>query len=217
MNKTLRFRVLTRDKFTCRYCGAAAPSVALHVDHIMPKSKGGLDHHANLITACSDCNAGKRDIILDDELMAVIASKSELPAPPQRKQRKPRVYRPMPPTRKRLPPPPIPVALGAPYLAPDVPAPMWRCSECGFINTLEGDGCSCHRGSKSREYCRDCTNELSEWEESEYESLCEECYDNAYGPCRNCRGSDREEGSEYCEECNAELSSEERVAAGGYA
>lgn len=40
----LRFEVLARDNFTCRYCGASPqkdPSVTLHIDHIIPWSKGG--------------------------------------------------------------------------------------------------------------------------------------------------------------------------------
>lgn len=57
----LRWQVLKRDQFTCRYCGASAPDVKLEVDHITPKSKGGLDHISNLTTACEECNRGKSD------------------------------------------------------------------------------------------------------------------------------------------------------------
>lgn len=54
-----RFRILNRDGFTCRYCGQAAPSVVLHVDHITPVCNGGDDDDDNLVAACEDCNAGK--------------------------------------------------------------------------------------------------------------------------------------------------------------
>ncbi len=37
-----RFDILRRDKFTCQYCGRSAPDVELHVDHIIPRAKGGL-------------------------------------------------------------------------------------------------------------------------------------------------------------------------------
>lgn len=50
-----------RDDFQCRYCGVTGDDKLLEVDHIIPKSKGGLDDEENLVTACFDCNRGKRD------------------------------------------------------------------------------------------------------------------------------------------------------------
>lgn len=61
MNARQRFDVLARDSFKCRYCGRAAPEVVLHVDHVIPLALGGADSEANLVTACFDCNEGKRD------------------------------------------------------------------------------------------------------------------------------------------------------------
>lgn len=55
----LRFEVLRRDGFACRYCGATGDDAALEVDHIEPRSKGGSDDIDNLITACFACNRGK--------------------------------------------------------------------------------------------------------------------------------------------------------------
>jgi hypothetical protein len=55
----VRFQVLQRDGFTCRYCGRRPPEVKLHVDHIVPRAKGGSDHHDNLQAACDTCNRGK--------------------------------------------------------------------------------------------------------------------------------------------------------------
>ena len=59
LSKRLRFQVLERDGFTCRYCGAKPPDGALHADHIIPVSDGGKDTLDNLITACEPCNSGK--------------------------------------------------------------------------------------------------------------------------------------------------------------
>src|SRR3990167_9842255 len=59
-----RFLILKRDKFTCQYCGRKAPNVILEIDHIHPKSKDGENNIENLITACLECNNGKRDILL---------------------------------------------------------------------------------------------------------------------------------------------------------
>lgn len=58
----LRFSVFSRDGFACCYCGRKAPSVVLHVDHVVPVSKGGLNVIENLVTACADCNLGKSDL-----------------------------------------------------------------------------------------------------------------------------------------------------------
>lgn len=61
---TTRFRILERDRFTCRYCGRRAPHVELEVDHVHPRSKDGKDDDANLVAACFDCNRAKRDRIV---------------------------------------------------------------------------------------------------------------------------------------------------------
>jgi len=56
----LRFHVLQRDAFRCRYCGRSAPEGAvLQVDHLVPVASGGTTDEDNLITACSVCNLGK--------------------------------------------------------------------------------------------------------------------------------------------------------------
>lgn len=61
ISKTLRFEVFKRDSFTCQYCGAKSPDVVLEVDHISPVAGGGTNDILNLVTACKDCNSGKRD------------------------------------------------------------------------------------------------------------------------------------------------------------
>jgi len=67
ISTTLRFKILQRDKFTCQYCGAKAPAVALQIDHIIPVCRGGSRDPSNLRTACEDCNAGKgTQVVLGD-------------------------------------------------------------------------------------------------------------------------------------------------------
>lgn len=66
INLRLRFKVLQRDNFKCCTCGASPakdPSVKLHVDHIVPWSKGGETVMNNLQTLCSNCNLGKSDLL----------------------------------------------------------------------------------------------------------------------------------------------------------
>lgn len=58
----LRFRVLRRDAFKCVLCGDNPPLNAqcvLHVDHIVPWSKGGETELENLRTLCAPCNLGR--------------------------------------------------------------------------------------------------------------------------------------------------------------
>jgi rubrerythrin len=58
----LRFKILLRDGFTCRKCGRSPLKklgVELHVDHILPWSKGGETVTENLETKCKQCNLGK--------------------------------------------------------------------------------------------------------------------------------------------------------------
>lgn len=62
ISRRLRFEILARDSHTCRYCGRAAPEVALQVDHVIPVALGGSDEPANLATACADCNGGKSSV-----------------------------------------------------------------------------------------------------------------------------------------------------------
>ena len=59
---SLRYDVMKRDGFKCVICGATAhDGVKLHVDHILPVSKGGKTEIWNLRTLCDSCNLGKSD------------------------------------------------------------------------------------------------------------------------------------------------------------
>lgn len=63
-SERLRFRILVRDGFRCGACGASPlenRGTELHVDHIVPWSKGGETVPENLATKCSRCNLGKGD------------------------------------------------------------------------------------------------------------------------------------------------------------
>lgn len=65
ISRRLRFEVLRRDNYTCRYCGASPrthPDVVLEIDHVIPVTLGGDDDPRNLVTACADCNAGKSSV-----------------------------------------------------------------------------------------------------------------------------------------------------------
>ena len=57
-----RRTVLQRDAHRCGYCAAAADTV----DHIHPRSRGGLHEWTNVVAACSRCNHRKADRLLSE-------------------------------------------------------------------------------------------------------------------------------------------------------
>jgi 5-methylcytosine-specific restriction endonuclease McrA len=74
MSASLRYSILKRDHFKCVLCGRTPEEdgVKLHVDHIIPISKGGKTEYDNLRTLCQDCNLGKSDTmpsIIDGKLV----------------------------------------------------------------------------------------------------------------------------------------------------
>ena len=87
LTQRVRFEILKRDNFACRYCGATAPGVVLHVDHVHPVSRGGKNELENLVTACRDCNAGKGARPIEDR--SAFTRQLDLPMP-TRVQTRPR-------------------------------------------------------------------------------------------------------------------------------
>jgi 5-methylcytosine-specific restriction endonuclease McrA len=53
-----RRSVLQRDSFECCYCTRRK---ATTIDHVIPRSRGGRHEWANVVAACSPCNAHKDD------------------------------------------------------------------------------------------------------------------------------------------------------------
>lgn len=60
MTKALRNKIMKRDNYTCQKCGKYMPDeIGLHIDHIIPISKGGKTVESNLQVLCSKCNGHK--------------------------------------------------------------------------------------------------------------------------------------------------------------
>ena len=56
----LRKKIMQRDNYTCQICGKYMPDeIGLHIDHIVPISKGGKSVASNLQVLCSKCNGSK--------------------------------------------------------------------------------------------------------------------------------------------------------------
>lgn len=73
VSQRLRYEILRRDSFTCRYCGGKAPDVELTVDHVTPVALGGTDEPSNLVGACADCNAGKSSATPEQQVVEDVA------------------------------------------------------------------------------------------------------------------------------------------------
>jgi hypothetical protein len=50
-----------RDKMQCQYCGCKPGSEELTIEHVVPRSKGGLTTWENCVLACVPCNRKKAD------------------------------------------------------------------------------------------------------------------------------------------------------------
>jgi hypothetical protein len=62
--QTFRQMILERDNYTCQYCGEYGDTI----DHIIPKSKGGISSFKNCICACERCNTKKGDLFPEEYL-----------------------------------------------------------------------------------------------------------------------------------------------------
>lgn len=73
VSRSLRFTVLRRDGYRCRYCGDGAPDVKMTVDHVLPVALGGADTADNLVAACQPCNSGKSSSAPDEPTVAAVS------------------------------------------------------------------------------------------------------------------------------------------------
>jgi 5-methylcytosine-specific restriction endonuclease McrA len=58
--KITRRAVFARDRWTCQYCGSRSN---LTVDHVVPRSKGGMSSWDNIVASCAPCNRRKGDAL----------------------------------------------------------------------------------------------------------------------------------------------------------
>ena len=57
-----RRAIFLRDGHRCQYCGATAENI----DHVVPRSRGGVHAWENVVAACRPCNARKEDRLLSE-------------------------------------------------------------------------------------------------------------------------------------------------------
>jgi 5-methylcytosine-specific restriction endonuclease McrA len=64
-----RRNVFKRDRFTCQYCGCQPGSEELTIDHVLPRSRGGVSSWENCVLACVECNKRKADRTPEQAMM----------------------------------------------------------------------------------------------------------------------------------------------------
>lgn len=57
--KLNRRNIFARDRNQCQYCDERFPTSELSLDHVTPRSQGGLATWGNLVCCCVNCNARK--------------------------------------------------------------------------------------------------------------------------------------------------------------
>ena len=68
-----RAAIMLRDMYVCQYCGEKPGQLALTVDHVVPRSRGGEHSWTNLATACKRCNQRKGNHLPEEAGMEMLA------------------------------------------------------------------------------------------------------------------------------------------------
>jgi 5-methylcytosine-specific restriction endonuclease McrA len=74
-----RARIFMRDKHRCVYCGKKFHESGLTLDHVHPKSRGGLATPENLVTSCMTCNQLKGDRTPEEARMPLLNNNRKIP------------------------------------------------------------------------------------------------------------------------------------------
>lgn len=61
-----RKNILLRDRNSCQYCNIVLTAGELTLDHVIPRSRGGLSTWENLVACCHNCNRRKGNQMLHE-------------------------------------------------------------------------------------------------------------------------------------------------------
>jgi hypothetical protein len=89
ISPALRFEILTRNGYTCHFCGRGPHDpeelnptrmTRLNIDHILPLSQGGTNEKSNLRVACAACNETRSNVAAPNEsVMNILVRIHRLP------------------------------------------------------------------------------------------------------------------------------------------
>ncbi len=72
LSRIEKLRALQNNR--CFYCGCRCTAEGKHratLDHLLPRSRGGLSVTANLVLACQECNTDKADLTLEEYRLGI--------------------------------------------------------------------------------------------------------------------------------------------------
>ena len=67
VDKRLRQKIILRDGMICKNCNKHLIKGDVHIDHIIPLSKGGLSIESNLRVLCKACNLLKKNYLFNEK------------------------------------------------------------------------------------------------------------------------------------------------------
>jgi 5-methylcytosine-specific restriction endonuclease McrA len=71
-----RFNIYARDANTCQYCGRRCARAELNLDHVVPRSRGGVTTWENVVCSCVACNLRKGGRTPDEAGMRLLRAPS---------------------------------------------------------------------------------------------------------------------------------------------
>lgn len=67
-----RYAVVKRDNNVCQYCSLKLNEKEVTIDHIMPKSRGGISSFTNCVVSCKPCNLKKNNMTPEEAGMKLL-------------------------------------------------------------------------------------------------------------------------------------------------
>ncbi len=78
-NTFSRRTLFRRDGYRCQFCGCQPGTEELTIDHVLPRSQGGITSWENCVLACISCNAKKANRTPEEAKMKLLS----VPAKPR--------------------------------------------------------------------------------------------------------------------------------------
>ena len=72
----IRRMVIERDGYYCVYCDEDLTDQEIHLDHIIPESKGGPTTYDNLQVTCRKCNTSK-GVLTEEEFVRKLRTRAQ--------------------------------------------------------------------------------------------------------------------------------------------